>query len=229
MHLHRSILAASLALPTVAGAARAQQIASDTARIAPLEVTATRSPLRADRTPSSVTVVTGERLRSSGITTVSDALRTVPGVSVAQTGSYGGTVSLFIRGGESKYAKILVDGVPVNEAGGAYDLSTLSTDNLDRIEIVRGPASVLYGSDAMAGVIQLFTRRGAGVAHGDVAARGGGFGTSDVDASVRGGDARVSYSLGAASPSARPRSVVYWFRSLGTPAKSVGKCAFASP
>jgi vitamin B12 transporter len=199
MYLHRSILVASLAVPALAHPAPAQQVASDTARIAPVEVTATRSPLRADRTPSSVTVVTGEQLRSSGITTVSDALRTVPGLSVAQTGSYGGTASLFIRGGESKYAKILVDGVPVNEAGGAYDLSTLSTDNLDRIEIVRGPASVLYGSDAMAGVIQLFTRRGAGVAHGDVAARGGGFGTRDFGASVRGGDDRVSYSVGAAS------------------------------
>ena len=86
----------------------------------------------------------------------------MPGLSIVQTGSYGGATSLFIRGGESKYAKILVDGVPVNDAGGAFDLSTLSTDNLDRIEIVRGPASVLYGSDAMAGVVQLFTRRGAG-------------------------------------------------------------------
>ena len=102
MYLHRSILVASLAVPALAHPAPAQQVASDTARIAPVEVTATRSPLRADRTPSSVTVVTGEQLRSSGITTVSDALRTVPGLSVAQTGSYGGTASLFIRGGESK-------------------------------------------------------------------------------------------------------------------------------
>ena len=106
-------------------------------------------------------------------------------------GSYGGATSLFIRGGESKYVKILVDGVPINDAGGAFDLSTLSTDNLDRIEIVRGPASVLYGSDAVAGVVQLFTRRGAGVAHGQVAARGGQFGSMDVDASVQGGGARA--------------------------------------
>ena len=198
MRFARSICLASLATLAVVGAARAQQVASDTARIAPVEVTATRSPLRADRTPSSVSVVTGDQLRDRGITTVSEALRTVPGLSIVQTGSYGGATSLFIRGGESKYAKILVDGVPINDAGGAIDLSTLSTDNLDRIEIVRGPASVLYGSDAMAGVIQLFTRRGAGVAHGDVAARGGRFGSSDLDASVYGGDARVSYSLGAA-------------------------------
>ena len=139
----------------------------------------------ADRTPSSVTVVTGDQLRSEGITTVADALRTVPGLSIVQTGSFGGATSLFIRGGESKYAKILVDGVPINDAGGAFDLSTLSTDNLDRIEIVRGPASVLYGSDAVAGVVQLFTRRGAGAARGqsprEVAAR-----KHDVDASAGG-------------------------------------------
>jgi len=198
MQLFHRASVVSLATLALAGAAHAQDVASDTARIAPVEVTATRSPLRADRTPSSVTVVTGEQLRGRGITTVAEALRTVPGLSIVQTGSYGGTTSLFIRGGESKYAKILVDGVPINEAGGAYDLSTLSTDNLDRIEIVRGPASVLYGSDAMAGVVQLFTRRGAGVAHGALAARGGGYGSSDLDASVHGGDARLSYSLGAA-------------------------------
>jgi vitamin B12 transporter len=198
MHLLRTIVAISLGTFALATIARAQQIASDTVRIAPVEVTATRSPMRADRTPSSVTVVSGEQLRKQGITAVADALRTVPGLSIVQTGSYGGATSLFIRGGESKYTKILVDGVPINEAGGAYDLSTLSTDNLDRIEVVRGPASVLYGSDAMAGVIQLFTRRGGGVAHGDVSARGGRFGSSDLDASVRGGDERLTYSLGAA-------------------------------
>ena len=182
-------------LPCAAGA---QQTTLDTARIAPVVVTATRSPVTADREPASVTVVTGDQLRAEGITTAIDALRAVPGLSLVQTGSYGGATSLFIRGGESKYAKVLLDGVPINDAGGAFDLSTLSTDNLDRIEIVRGPASVLYGSDAMAGVVQLFTRRGAGAVHGDVAVRGGGFGSRDADGSVRGGTAHFDYSLGAA-------------------------------
>src|SRR5690349_1142662 len=109
MHFLRSTFAALLAALVLSASGRAQQVASDTARIAPVEVTATRSPLRADRTPSSVSVVTGEQLRSQGITTVSDALRTVPGLSIVQTGSYGGATSLFIRGGESKYAKILLD------------------------------------------------------------------------------------------------------------------------
>src|SRR5688500_5156387 len=198
MHSFIRIPLFTVATLTLASTLRAQQAAPDTARLDPVAVTATRSPLPADRTPSSVSVVTGEALRREGITTVADALRTVPGLSIVQTGSYGGATSLFIRGGESKYAKILVDGVPINDAGGAFDLSALSTDNLDRIEIVRGPASVLYGSDAVAGVVQLFTRRGAGVAHGQVAARGGQFGSRDVDASVHGGGARLSYSLGAA-------------------------------
>src|SRR4051812_16042852 len=104
-----SVLTLSL-LPAAASA----QVAKDTARIAPVVVTATRSPLSVDRTPASISVVTGEQLRREGITTVSDALRQVPGVSVVQTGSYGGQTSLFIRGGESKFTKVLIDGVPVN-------------------------------------------------------------------------------------------------------------------
>src|SRR3954469_743586 len=178
--------------------AGAQQTTSDTARIATVVVTATRSPIAADREPSSVALLSGVRLRAEGITAAADALRGVPGLSLVQSGSYGGATSLFIRGGESKYAKILVDGVPVNDAGGAFDLSTLSIDNLDRIEVVRGPASVLYGSDAMAGVVQLFTRRGGDGVRGDAALRAGGMSSRDADLAIRGGDERAHYSLGAA-------------------------------
>ncbi len=192
----RSLLpfVAIVALPLALSA----QVAKDTARIAPVVVTATRSPLAAGRTPASTSVVTGEQLRREGIATVVDALRRVPGVSVVQTGSYGGQTSLFMRGGESKFAKVLIDGVPVNDAGGAFDFSTLSTDNLDRIEIVRGPASVLYGSDAMAGVVQLFTRPGAGRPHVELSGRGGGYGSYDADGAVRGSGDLLTYSLGGA-------------------------------
>jgi len=174
------------------------QVAKDTARITPVVVTATRSPLASGRSPASTSVVTGEQMRREGITTVIDALRQVPGVSVVQTGSYGGQTSLFIRGGESKFAKVLIDGVPVNDAGGAFDFSTLSTDNLERIEIVRGPASVLYGSDAMAGVIQLFTRPATGRTRVELSGRGGGYGSYDADGAVRGGSEMLTYSLAGA-------------------------------
>ena len=185
-------------LTIIVPAAAFAQAAKDTARIAPVVVTATRSPIPAERVPSSVSVITGAQLRAQGITAVSDALRQVPGLAVVQTGSYGGATSLFIRGGESKFAKVLIDGVSVNDAGGAFDFSSLSTDNLDRIEIVRGPASVLYGSDAMAGVVQLFTARGTGAAHGDVSARAGGYGSNDADGAVRGTNGVLSYSAAAA-------------------------------
>lgn len=180
----------------------AQATSRDTVRTAPVVITATRSVLARDRVPASVSVVTGEELRAEGITTVADALRQVPGVALAQSASYGTATSLFIRGGESKFTKVLVDGVPVNEAGGAFDFSTLTTDNVERIEIVRGPSSVLYGSDAVAGVVQIFTRRGAPGTHADLAVRGGGYGSSDLEAAARGagtpGDARVDWSVGAA-------------------------------
>lgn len=187
-------LLALVASPAIASA----QMARDTARVTPVVVTATRSPLAAGRAPSSVSVVSGDQLRREGITTVLDALRQVPGIAIVQTGSYGGMTSLFIRGGESKFAKVLIDGVPVNDAGGAFDFSTLSTDNVDRIEIVRGPASVLYGSDAMAGVIQLFTRSGSGATRVEMSGRQGGYGSRDADAAVRGNSEVLTYSLAAA-------------------------------
>lgn len=192
------VIRLAVALLASVGTAQAQRAALDTARGAPIVVTATRSALGAERAPSAVTVLTGEQLRREGITTVADALRQVPGLSLAQTGSYGGMTSLFIRGGESKFTKVLIDGVPVNDAGGAYDFSTLTTDNVERIEIVRGPASVLYGSDAVAGVVQLFTRPGTGRPHGELSARGGGYGTREAEGAVRGGSDNTSFSLGAA-------------------------------
>ena len=196
VHSMRRFSAASLAaiIPAVASA----QLARDTAHVAPMVVTATRSPLATSHSPATISVLSGDELRRAGITTALDALRQVPGLTVVQSGSYGGATSLFIRGGESKFAKVLVDGVPVNDAGGAFDFSTLSTDNLDRIEIVRGPDSVLDGSDAMAGVVQLFTRRGAGATHIDASARGGGYSSYDADLAARGATQSIDYSVAGA-------------------------------
>lgn len=183
-------------------ASEAQDTARDTARATPVVVTATRSALARERVPASVSVLTGEELRRAGIVSVAEALRRVPGIAVAQGGSYGAATSLFVRGGESKFTKVLIDGVPVNDAGGAFDFASLSTDNVERIEIVRGPSSVLYGSDAVAGVVQIFTRRGTSGSHASLSARGGGFASSDVTASVRGaamrGAGAFDWSLGAA-------------------------------
>ena len=191
-----------LIAPSIGAAQRATDTAH-IAHIAPIVVTATRSTLAANRAPASVSVISGETLRREGITTVLEALRQVPGLAVVQTGSYGGQTSLFIRGGESKFAKVLVDGVPVNDAGGSFDLSTLSTDNIERIEIVRGPASVLYGSDAMAGVVQLFTKGGTSAPRVEVSARAGQLESNDADASVSGATDLLNYSASGARHSTK--------------------------
>src|SRR5207253_4848828 len=117
--------------------------------------------------------IDGEELRTRGVTTVADALRDVTSAYVAQTGSQGGTTSLFLRGGESKYVKVLIDGIPANDPGGAYDFANLTTDNVERIEVVRGPASVIYGADAVTGVVNVITRRGRGAPRAEVDLRAG--------------------------------------------------------
>ena len=138
----------------------AQDTRDTTTRLENITVTATGVPISRDALASSVTVLYGEDLRAKGFVQLLDALREVPGLSIAQNGSFGMTASLFTRGGESDYTKVLIDGVPVNAPGGGYDFAHLSTVNIERVEILRGPASVLYGSDATTGVIQIFTRTG---------------------------------------------------------------------
>jgi vitamin B12 transporter len=161
--IRHSLVAALLAAAgTVSLAAQEPQ---DTASLAEIVVTADRYPTRADSVAATVTVVTGEELRAQGIRHVSDALRQVPGVQIVQNGSFGATSSLFLRGGQSDYVKVLVDGVPANQPGGSYDWAALTTDNVERIEVLRGPASVIYGSDAVTGVVQIITR-GPGGAEG---------------------------------------------------------------
>jgi vitamin B12 transporter len=136
-------------------------------------------------------------LRARGITHVLDALRDVPGAALVQNGSFGAATSLFLRGGENKYVQVLVDGVPVNDAGGSFNFANLTTDNVERIEVLRGPASVLYGSDAVTGVVQIFTNRGAPRTRGDLAARGGSFGTREYEGQGSGQARGIGWSAGA--------------------------------
>src|SRR5436190_19600041 len=159
---------AAAASSNLAAQDQSRDTARDTARVTPVIVTATRVPLSRAALPVAVTVVTGEELRARGIVRVSEAIENATSAYVAQSGSPGASTSLFLRGGESKYVKVLVDGVPANDPGGAYDFASLTTDNVERIEIVRGPASVLYGADAVTGVVHVITRRGAGPASGEV-------------------------------------------------------------
>jgi len=206
----RGLVLAALAESLAATSLAAQQ-PRDTIVLDEVVVTATRLPLPRAAVASAVTVLTGDELRSRGITNLLDALRQVPAAAIVQGGSFGTVASLFLRGGESDYVKVLVDGVTVNEPGGAFDFAHLAVDNVDRIEIVRGPASVVYGSDAMAGVVQVITRRGEGPPRWLLAAGGGTYGSSQLRADVAGGSENAGFSASASR-----------FRSHGTYAFNSG-------
>jgi vitamin B12 transporter len=172
----------------------AGQERADTAALPEIVVTATRYPARADSVAATVTVIRGEDLRTRGVHFVADALREIPGAQVVQSGPYGSATSLFVRGGESDYVKVLVDGVPVNQPGGAFDFGSLTTDNVERVEVLRGPGSVLYGSDAISGVVQIITRQGQGRTAASATAEGGSFGSARVEGSALGGGAWGGWS-----------------------------------
>ncbi|HLS46906.1 MAG TPA: TonB-dependent receptor, partial [Gemmatimonadales bacterium] len=135
-------------------------------------------------------------LRARGVRFVQDALREVPGFFVVPGGSYGAATSLFARGGESNYVKVLVDGVAANQPGGGFDFATLSLDNVERIEVVRGPASVVHGSDAVSGVVNVITARGAGPVRGTASLMAGTWGSLKADAAASGGGERLGWSAG---------------------------------
>ena len=131
----------------------------DAFRLDPLIITATRSAERLSQTTRSVTVVGAEDIAARGTRTVADALRSVPGLDVVRTGALGATTSIFMRGSNANHTVVLIDGVKVNLAGGAINFSDLSVDNIERVEVVRGSASTLYGSGAIGGVIHIITKK----------------------------------------------------------------------
>jgi outer membrane cobalamin receptor len=138
-------------------------------------VTATRGEAALSTVGMSGTVLDAERIAAREAATLATLLQDVPGLTVARTGGLGPQTSLFLRGGDSNATRVLVDGVPVNEPGGEYNFGPDVPLALERVEVVRGAASSLYGSDALAGVVQLVTRRGRpGPAEVRVEAEGGG-------------------------------------------------------
>ncbi|MGQ0560916.1 MAG: TonB-dependent receptor plug domain-containing protein [Gemmatimonadota bacterium] len=189
-----------------ASLAAAQQT-PDTIRLEPVVVTATRVATPLSRVTTAITVISGDELRRAGVRTVDEALRTVSGAMVVQTGSYGAGTSLFLRGGESDYVQVLIDGVQINSPGEQFNWSGLSIEDIERIEVVKGPASVLYGSDAVAGVVQLFTKQRRGKPSGQLsiaAGRGnkvgaqaaGTFDNISLRGELSGSTGTAAYSLG---------------------------------
>jgi vitamin B12 transporter len=144
-------------------------------------------------------VVTREEIDARQSVSLPDALLYIPGISIGRTGPEGGTASVFLNGGNSSYTKVLVDGTPVNEPGNAVDFSNFTLDNVDKIEVVRGAESAIYGTDAVSGVIQVITHRGTTrIPEVSAFAEGGSYGTGRGGAQFSGLLGRFDYS-GAAS------------------------------
>lgn len=163
-------------------------------------VTATRTEQPKLELGSSTTLIPFEDLKRAGKETVAEALDAVPGLDVVQNGGAGKTADVFIRGANSEHTLVMVDGVEVNDPmspGRTFDLAHLSLDNIDRIEIVRGPQSTLYGSDAMGGVINIITKKGAGKPGFFISTEAGSYGTFRESAGVSGENKNVNYSLEA--------------------------------
>ena len=134
---------------------------------------------------SSVTVIETADIEARQIHSVADALRSVPGMTVVSTGGLGATTGVFPRGGESNYTLVVVDGVPANAFGGDYDFGHLPAANIDRVEVVRGPQSALYGANAIGSVVRIVSQRG-GSPWGQFLVEAGGYDTSRVSGSTAG-------------------------------------------
>jgi len=162
-------------------------------------VTASRIPEDVSKTAADVTVITRQDLERLGVHTVAEALRSVPALNVVQSGTPGSVTSVFARGGNSSHTLVLIDGVRVsNPTTGEFDFANLTTEGVERIEIVRGPASALYGSDGLTAVINIITRKGEGTPRGSVRTEVGSYGTFRERAESSGDLGLLRYSADVA-------------------------------
>jgi len=158
-------------------------------------VTAEAEPTLLEQATAPVSIISREEIDARQSVDLTSALLFVPGVTIGRTGAEGGTASVFLNGGNSNFIKVLVDGTPINPPGGAVDFSSLTLDNIDKVEIVRGAESAIYGTDAVSGVIQLFTHRGeTRVPEVSVFAEGGSFSSARGGGEVGGVLGNFDYS-----------------------------------
>lgn len=185
-----------------------------TTQLDPVVITATRTPIPLSQTLADVTVIMRDDLvRTTG--GVADLLRGVPGLEVVRNGGPGTATSLFMRGGETRFTAVLIDGVRIDSqtTSGGASWESIPLSQIERIEVVRGPASSVYGSDALGGVIQIFTRKGEPGLRLDAGVGGGNRHGRKADAAVSGAAGRVDFAVAAATD----RSDGFSARSVGNP------------
>jgi vitamin B12 transporter len=181
-------------LPVVAQAQLARSTTLD-----PVIVTASRTAQPLDSVLADVSVVNRDAIEKSGAVAVADLLARLPGIEFARNGGPGTATSVFVRGAEARHVAVYIDGARVDSqsTGGAV-WEQIPLEMIEHIEVVRGPAAAIYGSDAVAGVVQLFTRRGSGNARPTLAMTGGTYGTRIAQGGVSGAAGAFDYSLSAA-------------------------------
>jgi vitamin B12 transporter len=172
----------------------------ETQILADTVITASRVATPPEQVGSSITVITGEQLQNQQTRLVSDVLQQVPGVSVSRLGPPGNLTQVRIRGAEANQTLVLIDGIEVNDPalGSEFNFAHLLAADIERIEVLRGPQSALWGSDALGGVVNIITRRGRGPLTAQASVDGGSFGTWQLQGNASGGDERYHYSLSAA-------------------------------
>lgn len=193
------VFALALVLPQFGGEDKKDRAAAPQSLQHEIVVTATRIETPARELASSVTVITRADLERSNRPTVLEALRDVMGLAVIQNGGPGSSSSAFLRGANSEHLLVLLDGVEVNDPinpSRSYDFAHLSVDNVERIEILRGPQSTLYGSDALGGVINILTRKGQGKPRLTFSSQGGSYKTLANAVDLGGSSGRVNYAFG---------------------------------
>jgi vitamin B12 transporter len=163
-------------------------------------VSATRIETPINEIGSSVTVITDKEIERDQKRTLPDVLRTVPGLNIVQTGGPGGKTSVFMRGSNSNHTKVLIDGIDVNDPSqdGVFDFGQVLTSDIAQVEVLRGPQSSLYGSDAIGGVVNIVTKTGEGPPQFTGRLEGGSLETFNQSASVRGSISRFRYSFNVA-------------------------------
>ena len=162
-------------------------------------VTATRSEQRLADVIADISIIDRETLERAGPGGLADVLSRQPGIEMARNGGPGTTSSVFVRGAESRFTAVFIDGVRIDsQSTGGAAWETIPLGQIDRVEILRGPAAAIYGSDAMGGVIQIFTRKGEGAFSPVIGVGAGSYGTRKLDASFSGSQGAVDYSLGIA-------------------------------
>ena len=191
--LARAFAALSLLLPC---AVAAQQ---ESPTLGTVVVTANRTPQPLSTVLADISVVERDAIERSGALGVADLLARLPGIEFARTGGPGAATSVFIRGSETRYAAVYIDGVRVDSqsTGGAV-WEQIPLEQIERIEVLRGPAAAVYGSDAVAGVVQLFTKRGEGAARPTASLTAGSHNTTQAQAGISGSAQALDYALSAA-------------------------------